>query len=441
MDQSRILKYISYFIKIINLVIIMFLAVVMAKSTYLISNSGYAREFLECISRLPEKPELIITISLSSYLILLFFMSYKENLIKENLAGIIISYVVEVSLCSVILVMLNMNYNGVILLIIVDIINHIKYRNNKFIFLGLMILIYILCDYEFASIIFDTIPFQKYLVYYEASVQNYILGIKSMMTSINIMACILYVVVYMKIKINENEKTQSLNNKLNKANNELKLMNLKLQDYAVKTERMAETKERNRLAREIHDTIGHSLTGIIAGIDATLMLMDSSPEYAKKQLNTVSIIARQGITDVRRSVKALRPDALEKLSFKNAIEKMIREISQTSKCDIYLENEIGELCFDSDEEDAIYRVIQESITNSIRHGKALKVYVTMYMKNNKLILIITDNGIGCNKIKKGFGLRHMQERVELLNGDISFESNQGFTIIAHIPIRRNDSCD
>jgi signal transduction histidine kinase len=241
------------------------------------------------------------------------------------------------------------------------------------------------------------------------SIQNYVLGIKSMLTSINIMVFILYVVVLMRIQIDENEKILVLNDKLNKANDELKVMNIKLQDYAEKTEKMTETRERNRLAREIHDTIGHALTGIIAGIDACLTIIDYSPESVKNQLTIISKVARQGINDVRRSVKALRPDVLENSYLKDAIEKMLDEMRTTSKCNIIFENEIGELKFDSDEEDAIYRVIQESITNSIRHGKSTKIYVTLYMKKKDLILIITDNGVGCKDIKKGFGIQHMRE--------------------------------
>ena len=102
-----------------------------------------------------------------------------------------------------------------------------------------------------------------------------------------------------------------LNNQLNSANDELKYVNMQLSEYAKESEKMAETKERNRLAREIHDTLGHSLTGIITGIEACTTLMDVAPEATKEQLKAIAEVARQGITDVRRSVKALRPDALE----------------------------------------------------------------------------------------------------------------------------------
>lgn len=441
MERNKLLSYINYFMKSLNLFIIVCISLIMARTTYLISNSNNAREFLEQIPALPGKPEYTVIISISTYIILWLVMEFKEKIYDRKLCTMIFFYCIEFLLCTVLLITLNMSYNGILLVVIADIIYHIKYKNNRLIFLSIMIVIYILCDYEFVSLKFNIVPFQKYLIYYNMSIQNYVLGIKSMLTSINIMVFILYVVVLMRIQIDENEKILVLNDKLNKANDELKVMNIKLQDYAEKTEKMTETRERNRLAREIHDTIGHALTGIIAGIDACLTIIDYSPESVKNQLTIISKVARQGINDVRRSVKALRPDVLENSYLKDAIEKMLDEMRTTSKCNIIFENEIGELKFDSDEEDAIYRVIQESITNSIRHGKSTKIYVTLYMKKKDLILIITDNGIGCKDIKKGFGIQHMRERVELLNGTINFEGKNGFTIIAHIPIRWGDNYD
>ncbi|MDO5516499.1 MAG: sensor histidine kinase [Clostridium sp.] len=441
MERNRTLDYIGCFIKSINLLMIVAISSIMARTTYLISNSNKAREFLEQIQALPGNPKLIVIISVTTYIILLFVMKIKEKYKNRKLNVMIIFYLLEFLLCYIILISLNMNYNGVILVVIADIIYHIKEKNNKLIFISIMIVIYVFCDYEFVSLIINMVPFNKYLIYYNLKTQSYILGIKGMLTSINIMLFILYVVILMRIQIDENEKILLLNNKLNKANDELKVMNDKLQSYAEKTEKMTETRERNRLAREIHDTIGHALTGIIAGIDACLTIIDYSPEATKKQLNLISKVARQGMNDVRRSVKALRPDALENLPFQEAIEKMVGEIMNASKCSICLENEIGEMKFDSDEEDAIYRVIQEGITNSIRHGKADKIYVTLYKKKNDLILIITDNGTGCSEIKKGFGLQHMRERVELLKGSINFDGENGFTIIAHIPIRWSENDD
>ena len=93
------------------------------------------------------------------------------------------------------------------------------------------------------------------------------------------------------------------------------------------------------------------------------------------------------------------------------------------------------LVFDNDEEEVIYRIIQEGMTNAVRHGKAKEIYISIAKERNILILIIEDDGIGCENIKPDFGLHHMQERVSLLQGNIRFYGSNGFVIIAEIPIR------
>ena len=98
------------------------------------------------------------------------------------------------------------------------------------------------------------------------------------------------------------------------------------------TERMAQTRERNRLAREIHDTLGHTLTGIVTGLDACMALVDVSPEQTRKQLSLLSKVGREGIRDIRRSVNELRPDSLERLSLEVAIRKMVTDNEQGIRC-------------------------------------------------------------------------------------------------------------
>ena len=83
----------------------------------------------------------------------------------------------------------------------------------------------------------------------------------------------------------------------------------------------------------------------------------------------------------------------------------------------------------------MYRVVQESITNAIRHGKASKIHIEIVRIDGDLHIVITDNGKGCTQIKPGFGLHHMNERVEMLGGDLRYKSGNGFEVHARIPIR------
>jgi len=116
-------------------------------------------------------------------------------------------------------------------------------------------------------------------------------------------------------------------------------------------------------------------------------------------------------------------------------------MSQVSDVQIYFETDEKHLKFDEDEENAIYRVIQESITNAVRHGKAEKIWITLKKIDGEILLIIKDNGIGCDEIKSGFGTKHIKERIEMLRGTVTFAGQHGFTVTARIPIRWGEMYD
>ena len=223
-------------------------------------------------------------------------------------------------------------------------------------------------------------------------------GILNFFSSVNAIAFIAYMIIYMRSQIKEKERVTILNQQLAEANVQLSEMNNQLKDYAAMQKQMGEIEERNRIAREIHDTLGHTMTGLSAGIDACIALIDYSVDETKKQLSIISGVARQGLKDVRRSMKKLRPDTLERESLEGAIEKLITETMSTSKVSIEF--------------------------------KKVDIW---------LVIRIRDNGIGCKDIHKGFGLTHMKERVDMLHGTVTYSSNNGFQVVAKLPIRwRNE---
>lgn len=114
---------------------------------------------------------------------------------------------------------------------------------------------------------------------------------------------------------------------------------------------------------------------------------------------------------------------------------MIQEFQGVTDVVIHFVCHLPHLTFDKDEEEVIYRIIQEGMTNAVRHGKAKEIFISIAKENDTLILIIEDDGIGCENIKPDFGLHHMQERIALLQGDIRFYGSNGFVILAEIPIR------
>ena len=413
----------------------LYISGVIIQASYFICDNGNARKFLDQITVIPNTLWGSAALAIGSYLVLIAVLFYKKvRPIQHSNVRLLVS-AAEVVFAILVLMALSAAYSGILLLVIMDLVTEIREQKKRMILLSVSLILYIFADYNLLSLQLPMVSFQQFLFCYPIALQNLILGIRSVLSSVNLILFVLYILLLMRSEQQETMRIRTLNEQVSSANEELKQMNMRLHDYAEKTEKIAQIRERNRLAREIHDTIGHVLTGISVGIDACITMIDISPKDTKLQLMRISEVARQGIVDVRSSVKKLRPDALENQPLEEAIHTMIQKISTATQTEIVFENQVQPLKFSPDEGDAVYRVIQEGITNAIQHGKAKHVFVTITKKEKWLTLMVKDDGIGCKTIQKGFGLQHIQERVDLLGGTVSYDGSDGFTVVAKIPIR------
>ena len=392
-----------------------------------INRSMTARAFLESAGAVPQSSTFIFCATILAFLIFVlighFYRQSRDRRLKYFL------FAAEVVFCMLLLRILNLSYDGIVLLVVADLMYRYEGHRQEYILLVAMICLYFIANYNIAIFQTKIISFEAYTSYYNADAAAVLLAIKSTFYSLNIVCFVFYLVLLVKSKHEEKERIRLLNEKLEEANQRLRA-------YAIEVEQMAETRERNRLAREIHDTLGHALTGIAAGLDACIMMLEVAPEATKQQLNKIRDTARKGITDVRRSVKKLRPDDLERLPFQEALMEMTRNYSESSGMEITFDIFSWSNDLRQDQEDVIYRVLQESITNSKRHGHATKVKITIGGNENYLLIIIADNGQGCEDVKQGFGLKHMRERLELLHGTVHYWSDAGFIVEAMIPLNR-----
>ena len=284
------------------------------------------------------------------------------------------------------------------------------------------------------SNIIPMVSLDSYIQVYDAATKTAILIAKNILESTNLVLFIMFLIVYIANQIRENENISKELSMINEVNKQLK-------DYAAVTEKIGESNERKRLAREIHDTLGHALTGIAAGIDACIAMIDIDPNVTKQQLLVVSKVVREGISDVRRSLNKLRPGALEEHTLKEAIQKMIKEFSDVSEVEIMLDYQLDKVDFENTKEDIIFRIVQESITNALRHGRAKKVEINIYQRVSDLEIVIADNGVGCDDLKLGYGLKQMQERAAILNGRLEYYSKEGFTVKVTIPMKEGERYD
>ena len=412
---------------LVNFINILFLAaIVLFTSKYIIENQ-LAREFLERIFYMPKSPELVFWGSILLFGVLVYLMYHRDSRIIEHKIVNNIYNFGEAAICFAIIYLLYMTYNGLILLIFCDCIYNFKDDKYAKYMLIALIGMYLITNWDIFTYFMPLMNFQQYFQIYDVSFKNLLLIGKNILEMLNILLFIIFMSVYLVGQIQENKY---ISRKLTM----ISIVNQKLQRYAVATEKIGENNERKRLAREIHDTVGHALAGVAAGIDACIVMIDTNPEATKKQLKIISKVVRQGMVDVRKSLNRLRPGALEKQGFKEAIEKMINEFASIGEVDISLDYRLENLDLENTTEDILFRTIQESMTNSVRHGGASKIDIALYLKDGNLCLTIKDNGIGCENITYGFGLKQMKERIAVINGTVKFKGTDGFAVLVKIPI-------
>ena len=326
------------------------------------------------------------------------------------------------------------SYNGIIYLIFCDAL--FRFKENKYVkWLTIPLsLLLIISNYDFFNTLFPLVNADAYFEVYTSTTRGLLQVGINFLDIINLLFFILFLMIYIANEVQENERMTQELIMVHQVNHEL-------ENYAAVSEKIAEDKERKRLAREIHDTLGHALTGIAAGVDACIAMIDINPEATKKQLMVISKVVRQGIVDVRNSLNKLRPGALEQHGFKGAIENMIEEFTRGSDLTFSLDYRLDKVDFENTKEDILFRVIQESVTNAVRHGDATHIDISLYIEDNSLYLKIQDNGQGCEEIHYGFGLKQMKERLGMINGKVAYDGHHGFLTIVTIPLQEGELYD
>ena len=377
---------------------------------------------------------------ISSVCFILTFCIRNSNITNDTRI-IFATFVLEFVLGLVCIVLLNFNYNGILLWTFANALMYLK--RNKYMPMVVIIAMisYLLTTHELVKLFINVFDISSYIEVCSQSIQTliyFIYNVLNLMTAVCFILCCIIIIVSKEEII---EKNLELNKRLEIANTDLQRTNEELEKSLMDNARLAEIRERNRIAREIHDTLGHTLTGLAAGIDACIALAGDDKPALRNQLDLLSKVSRNGIKDIRMSVSSLRPDAPERLNLKNAIEELVENTKRVASVNIKLDCDIINLKFDEDEEMAIYRIVQESLTNAIRHGKAKNIDVSIKKNYGSINLLICDDGIGCEDIKAGFGLRHIRERVNMLKGQVNFSSEEGFKVEAMIPIRWGEEYD
>ena len=216
---------------------------------------------------------------------------------------------------------------------------------------------------------------------------------------------------------------------------ELEQANQRLRDYAIQAEELAITKERNRLAREIHDGLGHYLTAIHMQIQAARALLGSREARVEQTLHNAQNLAQEALVDVRQSVAALRASPQLERPLPEVLAGMPAECLDPAVCSRF--NLLGQpRDLLPQTHLTLYRAAQEGLNNARKHAQATEVDLTLdYTNPNQVRLVLQDNGIGTESYDGGFGLLGIRERANLLNGSVQIQSSKGygFQLIVEVP--------
>ncbi|HEY9699514.1 MAG TPA: sensor histidine kinase [Trichocoleus sp.] len=219
----------------------------------------------------------------------------------------------------------------------------------------------------------------------------------------------------------------------------LLIANDQLRQYALRIQDQATLQERNRIAREIHDALGHVLTAQSIQLENAMLFLPAGSEKTKSFLQEAKQLGSRALQEVRRSISTLRANPLQGQSLTTAIDKAVQDFYQTTgiqpKYQIQLSHPIS-----VDISTTLYRIIQESLTNIWKHSQATQVHIHLEEQAETIQLRIEDNGQGFDPTQNttGFGLQGMRERSIALGGKFALFSQpqQGCQILVSVPLHK-----
>lgn len=209
----------------------------------------------------------------------------------------------------------------------------------------------------------------------------------------------------------------------------LQAANTQLVHYADTLEQLATSRERNRVARELHDTLAHTLSGLSVQLETIAAYWDIDPKTARSMLADSLAATHSGLEETRRALKALRATPLEDLGLPIALSTMAKDITSRANINLNLLVSDSLPLLAPDVEQCVYRIAQEAITNAVEHSAAKKLDIELKRSDGGIELTIADDGTGFD-VDKGlkaghFGLTGMRERAHLIGGELDIISRPG----------------
>lgn len=223
--------------------------------------------------------------------------------------------------------------------------------------------------------------------------------------------------------------------KLDKALKELDESQRELEKAYESMEELSVLEERQRIAKEIHDTAGHSITTVIMQTEAAKLALDHNPEEVKSRLIAANLQAKHALEELRDSVHLLS-GRMGGMTLKNALEEVIRD--STDGTGLIIRSAIEDVVVSGEKQRFLCNTLKEGIANGIRHGGATAFWFELKSEGEELFFLLSDNGVGTGgkPLKEGYGLTSMKERAIALGGSLTYEweMEEGFELRLSLPM-------
>lgn len=212
--------------------------------------------------------------------------------------------------------------------------------------------------------------------------------------------------------------------------------NVELQEYAVQAERSATERERKRLAREVHDAMGYTLTNLVMMMEAAVDLTGASDAALRSHLERAQDQAREGILEVRRTLQSVRTAEAPAAEGLQAVHRLVQTLNAATHVKLRLHLGDAPLSLGPEADRVAYRLVQEGISNALRHGNASEISIGFSRWEAGVRVSISDNGVGSAALKEGLGLLGMRERIAQAGGRFEIQSGprEGTRLSAWIPL-------
>lgn len=209
-------------------------------------------------------------------------------------------------------------------------------------------------------------------------------------------------------------------------------LNQQLQETNAKLEQLTRLAVKTNIAREIHDTFGHDMMGLIMQLEMADVLIKTAPEEAQTMIRDAKQSARQGMQTIRQVVETLRTDEGDIVT--ETLTALLDRFEARTRVTIEREIDEAVTSLSKPVQDVLYRLVQECLTNSVRHGQADFVKVGLYLQPPYVNFRIKDNGCGSEQITPGYGLTGMKERIATFHGQLRYKNDNGFEVKGYIEV-------